>query len=485
MLVAALLLLAGVLLTKTSDRLGVPSLVLFLLLGVVAGSEGLVGIEFDDAGLAREVGVVALAFILFSGGLETPWPKVRPVLASGALLATVGVVATAAIVGAFATVVGGLDPLGGLLVGSVVAATDAAAVFSILGSRGVALRDRPAALLELESGSNDPMAVFLTVGAIGLIDGTAGGVAGLALAFVAQMGIGLVAGRLLARVALELLNRLRLDHDGLYPVLTVAFVLVTYETTEAIGGSGLLATYVAGLTLSASTFVHKGSLVRFHEGTSWLVQIAMFVVFGLLVFPSDVAPVAAEAVLVAASLILVARPVAVALVLAPFRVPWREVAFVSWVGLRGATPIVLATFPLAEGIDGAYDLFNIVFFVVVVSVVVQGTTITAAARLLGVTRDGDDPPDRPGAPGSSDAVDTGVVADIRRLRVAPGAPADGRAIVELGLPEGVLIVLVQRDGRARIPQGGTRLRSGDEVRVLAADHAGHDVARGILAAGDA
>jgi potassium/hydrogen antiporter len=476
LLIGAALLLAGVLLSKTSSRLGVPSLLVFLFLGMLAGSEGLLRIEFDDAELAQQVGVLALAFILFSGGISTRWTEIRVVLAPGVALATVGVLITAVVLGLLASMVLGIDPLEGLLLGAIIASTDAAAVFSILRSRGVAIGERLSSLLELESGSNDPMAVFLTVGLISLIQAEADGPVDLLVLFVQQMSLGLALGYLLARLALVLINRLRLEYDGLYPVMTVAFVVLIFQGTDAVGGSGFLAAYVAGLTMANAAFIHKGSLLRFHDAIGWLAQIGMFVVFGLLVFPSELPAVAGEGLLVAAVLILVARPLAVALVLIPFRVPARQVGFVSWVGLRGATPIILATFPLVEGVPDADTIFNVVFFVVLTSVLIQGTTVPAAARLLGVVTGGAWRPN----PAFEAVISGDATHNLREVLISPESPAAGRSVVELRLPDGVLIVLLHRDGSVRVPQGGTVLRAGDEVLILAEGEEDFTAARAVL-----
>ena len=477
---AAALLLVGVLLSKTSSRFGVPSLLLFLGLGMLAGSEGLLGIEFDDFAAAQRYGIIALAFILFSCGAGTAWRDVRRVLLPGVALATAGVLLSAVVLGALAAAILGLELLHGMLLGSVIASTDAAAVFSILRSRGVATSSRLRHLLELESGSNDPAAVFLTVGMIGLIQGTGGGVGDLIGLFVVQMGLGLVAGVLLARGAVALINRLHLEYDGLYPVLTVAFVLLTYEGTAWLGGSGFLATYVAGLTIANAEFLHKRSLLRFHDAIAWLMQISMFVLMGLLVFPSRLLPVAGEAVLVAGVLILIARPLAVLLTLVPFRSSVREIAFVSWVGLRGATPIILATFPAVAGVQNADTIFHVVFFVVLLSVLIQGTTIPAAATHLGLATK---------APAANSYTFDAVIAGdqghaLRETTILDGAPAVGRSLVGAGLPRGVLVALIYRAGQILVPQGGTVLQGGDRLLLLADDEA-FQTARRVLTGSDA
>jgi cell volume regulation protein A len=308
-----------------------------------------------------------------------------------------------------------------------------------------------------------PAAVFLTVGVIGLVTNTGVGVAGLIGLFVLQMGIGLLAGVILARGAVALINHLHLEYDGLYPVLTVAFVLFTYEATAWLGGSGFLATHAAGLTMAQGDFLHKRSLLRFHDAIAWLMQIAMFVLMGLLVFPSDLIPEAGQALLVAAVLMFVARRLAVLLTLLPFRMPAREVAFVSWVGLRGATPIILATFPVVAGVPDSYVIFHVVFFVVLASVLVQGTTIPAAARRLGVIVRR-----RPFDAYTFDAVITGDAGhNLREVTLQDAAPAVGKTLVSLGLPPGALVVLLHRAGQHVIPQGGTTLEAGDRLLLLA------------------
>ncbi|MEO1056346.1 MAG: potassium/proton antiporter [Actinomycetota bacterium] len=462
-LAAALLLAGGVLLSKTSAKLGVPGLLLFLGLGMLAGSEGVFDIAFDDFDLAAEFGTVALAFILFSGGLDTKFKEIRPVLAPGLTLASVGVLISALTLGGLATLILPLDLGEAMLLGAVIASTDAAAVFSILGSRGVPLPRRVRSLLELESGSNDPMAVFLTVGIITLLTSDDPNPFLLGGSFIVQMGLGAVGGYLAARGLVVVINRLRLDFDGLYPVLTFAFVLLLYEGLTFVGGSGFLATYVAGVTLADTNFLHRRSLLRFHDSLAWLFQISMFVVLGLLVFPSDLPSVAGEAIVVALLLIFVARPIAVFASLLPFRYSWREMTFVSWVGLRGATPIILATFPVTEGIVGADVVFNVVFFVVLTSVLLKGTTIPWVARRLRIAAV---------EPASStttfDAAIAGVEGpDLHEVRLGADCAAADSSLVSLGLPAGVLIVLVRRDGGSFMPEGGTVLHAGDELLIVA------------------
>jgi potassium/hydrogen antiporter len=456
------LLLLGVVASKAAARLGVPALLLFLGVGVVAGVEGPGGIAFDNVALARNVGVVALAFILFSGGLDTQWRNARTVVLPGVLLATVGVVVTASVVGVVAAVVLDLPWATGLLLGAVVSSTDAAAVFSILRSQSVGLRPRIRNLLELESGSNDPMAAFLTIALLEFALGDAS-VTSLVPLFFVQMGVGAAVGFGVARLAVEGMNRLRLEYEGLYPVVTLALVGAVYGITALLGGSGFLAVYVAGMVLGNSHVVHRRSLGRFHDAIAWLAQIAMFLVLGLLVAPSEVIKVVVPALAVSAVLILVARPLAVAVSLLPTGTSARDTAMVGWVGLRGAVPIILATFPLEAGLDGADTLFNVVFFVVLVSVLVQGTSIPLVARWLKVTGP---VPTSPAYPIESVAHPHAGAA-LHELNVPAGSMVNRRRVFELSLPDDVLIVLIDRDGEVIVPRGETLVHDGDRLMVLA------------------
>lgn len=478
-LAAAGLLIAGVIASKTSARLGVPSLLLFLGIGMLAGTDGLIGIEFDDFELARNFGIIALAYILFSGGLGTRFRDIRPVLGQGIALASIGVVITAGLLGGIAIVLLDISTQQGLPLGAVIASTDAAAVFSMLRSRGVRIDGKLASMLELESGSNDPAAVFLTLAIISVI--TTGETEPVRIlgSFVVQMGVGALAGFVLARGAVWAINRLHLDHDGLYPVMTFGFVLLTLEGVNHIGGSGFLAVYVAGVTLAHYDYLHKRSLIRFHDAIAWLMQISMFVLLGLLVHPSRIPSVALPALAIAAVLMLVARPIAVVLTLLPFRMPVREVGFVSWVGLRGAAPIILATFPVAAGVPGGEQLFVVVFFVVFTSVLVQGTSIPFAAKALGITA----PPDaRSTATGSFDTVITGDEGpQLHEILVEPSAHAVGCQLVDLALPQGVLIVLVRRGSESFMPQGSTVITARDQL-LVAAEHEHQDQLEAAFAA---
>jgi potassium/hydrogen antiporter len=479
LVISAVLLVLSVLASKASSWTGVPALLLFITIGMLAGSDGPGGIVFDQPELTQSIGVVALVFILFSGGLDTDWAKIKPILAPSLVLANVGVVISAALVGAFATLVFGFDPLTGLLLGAIVSSTDAAAVFSVMRSRAVRLKGDLEPLIELESGSNDPVAVFLTIGVTGLIAGSVS-FGALAIGFVVQMAVGAIAGYGFGRLMVFAINRIRLRQEGLYPALTIALVLLAYAGTALVGGNGFLAVYIAGLVMGNRDFVHHRSLARFHDGIAWLMQIAMFLTLGLQVYPSRLLPIALAGLLVSAFLIFVARPVSVFLALAPWRFTIRDKALVSWTGLRGAVPIVLATYPLLAGIPNADTIFHLVFFIVLTSVLLQGTTIPAVAQWLGLQDERTQSFHYP-----HEFVPTvGTSSQLIELRVLEDSPVLGQALMDLGLPSGVLVVSLTRDGDMLTPSGATIFEPHDRVLVVA-DRAHFDRLKQIFATIDA
>lgn len=466
MLIGALLVLLSIIATRTSSRFGVPALLLFLGIGMLAGSEGPGGIAFADYGVAQTVGVVALVYILFSGGLDTDWPAIRPVLVQGLVLANVGVVLSALLLGGFAILLLGFDWRTALLLGAIVSSTDAAAVFSVMRERGVHLKHNLEPLIELESGSNDPIAVFLTLGLVGVITTPGASLVSLIPSFVLQMTLGAAGGWLFGRLSVVAVNRVRLQQEGLYVVLTLALTLLTYAATVLVGGNGFLAVYIAGIVIGNRNLVHKRSILRFHDGVAWLMQIAMFLTLGLLVFPSQLLPVALSGLLVALFLAFVARPLSVIASLGWSGRSLPELLMVSWAGLRGAVPIVLATFPLLAGVPGAATIFNVVFFIVLVSVLLQGMSISWVSRRLGVNAD------RPrGQEVHVYVPDVQLSSRIMDAVIPAGSPLVGRSLLELGLPRGVLVVQIQRDDEPLIPSGGTVLQPGDHLLVLATPEA--------------
>jgi cell volume regulation protein A len=471
-LIDALILMSGVLLvlgiasSKLSARLGMPVLVMFLVVGMLAGSEGIGGVEFENYRLTHAIGTLALVMILFDGGLGTSLGSIRVAWKPSLLLATVGVLVTAAITGLAASWILGISLLEGFLLGSIVGSTDASAVFSTLRWGGAHLPRRIAAVLEVESASNDPMAIFLTIGCIEVLLGNLEFGPPLLGLLASQMFIGGVVGLGGGYVAVEAANRVELGATGLYPVLMSAVCLLVYGLAAQLGGSGFLAVYLAGVVIGNRRLAFQRSIRRFHDAISWLAQIIMFVTLGLLCFPSRLLVVGGHALLIGAVLIVVARPLAVLISAAPFRFSWQELTLLSWVGLKGAVPITLATFPLMLGTPEnnlqAPLLFDVVFFIVVVSAVIQGTSLTPVARWLGLER-----PREPEPP---------VTLEISSLRQVNGEVVDyaidkysraaGRLVKDLALPDGVVIAMIARGHEVIPPQGLTRIQAGDHVILV-------------------
>ena len=461
----SLLILISIIANKFSERLGVPALLIFLIVGMLAGSEGPGGIPFNDPAVAQMIGIIALAYILFAGGFDTRWDEVQPIFWPGIALSTVGVVLTAVCLGVFASVVLGLSPLTGFLLGAVVSSTDAAAVFSVLRMARARLKGNLRPFLEFESGSNDPMAVFLTTSVIALILTPGSSALTLVPMFVQQMVVGGLLGYGMGRGIVFFINRLKLESEGLYPVLTLAMVLMIYGLTATLGGNGFIAVYVSGLVMGNSIFVYKKSLIRFHDGIAWLMQIVMFLALGLLVFPSDLVRVIVPGLLIAFFLLLVARPVAVFITLLPWKMPLNEKVLVSWVGLRGAVPIILATYPLVAGVPDAALIFNIVFFIVLISALIHGTSIPTVARWLGLAA----PLQEKRKLSREFEVDPNTPSELIELTIPPDASAVGQQVVDLGLPEGALIILMQKEGERFVPSGSTVIEAGDTLLLLTTD----------------
>lgn len=459
----AVLLILCVFASKATGRLGIPTLVVFLAIGMLAGREGIGKIEFDDAYSTQSLGILALSYILFAGGLETKWNSTRPVLKEGFSLSTLGVMLTCLLVGTFVHFVMGFRLAESFLIGAIISSTDAGAVFTVLHAKNVHLRKPLAPLLELESGSNDPMAVFLTTSLLSVMQDPDFKIVDMVPVLFMQMTIGTLFGLTMGKVLVWLFNKIRLDIEGLYIVLSVSVVLFIFSATQALKGNGFLAVYLAGVVLGNSNYVYKKSLRRVHDGLSWLMQSAMFLTLGLLINPSEVVDVAAPALLISAFMIVFARPISVFISLVFSKLNVREKTLISWVGLRGSVPVVLATYPLVGGIENAGMIFNIVFFVCLTSLVLQGTTIPLFSKLLKV----DDPyaknePDHSSSPGS--------LRDIVMVDVPINSPVNNKSLVDLGLePTKVLIVGIERNGEVIIPKGSTQIEGNDKLSVMADD----------------
>lgn len=463
LLIAALLLIASVATSKASSRFGIPALVLFLLLGIGTGIHGVHLLPLVSYDFAQELGVFALIFILFSGGMSTDRSSIRPVLRPALVLSTVGVVISSALVGLFSYQFLGFSFVEGCLLGATVSSTDVAAVFTVLRSKNVSLREGVAPLLELESALNDPMTVFLGVALLGLVSQTGRPLYAVVPMFFQQMILGSILGWLFGNVAGFTINRIKLEFDGLYPVLTIGWVLLTYAATQSIGGSGFLAAYIAGIVLGNANLLHRKSLLQFHEGIAWLMQIAMFLTMGLLVSPYALWDVAPLGIALSAFLVFVARPASVFLCFSAARFTSREKLMISWAGLRGAVPIILATYPFVAHIPKAEAIFNLVFFVTFISVLLQGASIPTVARWLRV----EVPLKKKFRFPIEFEPSPNLRSKLVEVPVPLHSPAVGKSLLELSFPSEALVVLIQRNNEIIVPRGGTHLAENDTLLVLA------------------
>jgi cell volume regulation protein A len=459
-LVAGSLLAAGIGASLLAARLRLPGLVLFLLLGMAIGSDGTGWIDFSDYELARTIGVIALVLILFEGGLTSGYLEIRPVLRPALSLAVLGTIATAVVTGLAASWLLDFSLLEGLLLGSILAATDGAAVFALL--RGSTLRRKLARTLEAESGFNDPVAILLVLGFIEWIQQPGYGIADMAWLFVHELGIGLVVGVAVGAGAVWTFRRLSLETVGLYPVASIAAAGIAYGGAAIIDGSGFLAVYLAGLALGGAQIPARRTITAFHEGVAWVAQITLFLSLGLLAFPSQLGDVLVEGTLVALVVAFVARPLATALATAFDRFSARERLVLGWAGLRGAVPVVLATFPVISGVTHSLEFFNIVLFVVLVSTLVQGSTFERLGQALGMTTA------QPALP--QPLAETGTIralgAEVVEYVVGEGDAIVGLPVRELGLPREALVSVIVRDNEAILPRGSTRVEAGDRLNVV-------------------
>lgn len=465
-LLGGLLLVVSVLSSRAAGRTGVPVLLAFLVVGMLAGSEGLLGIAFEDYAFTYRLGTVALALILFDGGLHTSLASVRRALRPAGVLATVGVVGTALLTACGARLCG-LDWSIALLLGAIVSSTDAAAVFAVLRSSGIHLRRRPGLTLELESGLNDPMAVILTVVLSTLLTTPATGGEWIAVAWsvawqsAVQLSVGVALGLGLGWLGRWLLRHARLGSAGLYPVLSLGVACAAYGLPTLLWGSGFLAVFLAGMLIGNARIPHHAGLLRVHEAIAWFSQVAMFLLLGLLVFPSRLLTVAWQGLAIALVLTLIARPLMVAVCLAPFRFPGKEILFIGWTGLRGAVPIVLATLPVMQGLPGAERIFDLVFFLVVVGAMLPGATVPWAARRLGVQSAAPRPPQA--------VLEIDAAVPLRGTLVSYHvhelSPVAGSTLKELDLPQNAAVLLVVRGDDLIAPRGSTVIQPGDHVSL--------------------
>ena len=458
----SVMLVSGVVISKASYRFGMPSLILFLLTGILAGTEGFGGVEFDNYDIAQQMGNIALIFIMFSGGLETKISTIRPILREGVLLSTLGVILSVFIVGGFVYYVTDFSFYESMLLGAIVSSTDAAAVFGIFRSRKMGLKHNLRPLLELESGSNDPMAFIMTTTFIYLIKSPDVSIIDTVWMLVRSITLGSIAGFLFGRGMLWLLNHIKLDTEGLYPVLSLAMCMLTFAATDMIGGNGFLAIYIAAVILGNNGFVHKKSLTRFHDGVAWLMQVVMFIMLGLLVTPSNIVPVIGVGILVSVFMIFVARPAMVFILMHFSRFTTKDKLFISWGGLRGAVPIVFASYALVEGVPFSETIFNIVFFISIASVLLQGTLLPYMSKKLELALPQSDAISHP----LDYEITDSFKSEMTEVRVDKDSTADGVKIVDMNIPHSVMIILIYREGKYFAPNGSTKILKGDVLTLM-------------------
>lgn len=468
MLISSIVLLLCVFSSKFFYRFGVPSLLIFLILGMIFGSDGLVGIKFDNFSLAKDLCSIGLIFIMFYGGFGTNWSSAKPVAVPAILMSTLGVFITAGLTGLFCHFILHLKFLEGLLIGAIVASTDAASVFSILRSRKLNLKNGLAPLLEIESGSNDPFAYMLTL-LILVLMGTS--TTPIALVVIKQVVFAFMVGLSFAYLGGLFLRKIILEIEGLYPIFTTAIALLSFSLAEYLGGNGFLSVYILGLILGNSKIIHKRSLVHFFDGISWLMQIMLFFTLGLLSLPSKLPAVIIPGVLVAVFLILVARPVATVSILTWFKFPIKQQLLISWVGLRGAASIVFAIYAMASGIPLEGDLFHLIFFVALFSVAVQGTLMPWVAKGLDLIIEEKD----------NDAVlktfndyQDEMLNEILELRITEGHPWAGKSIMEADIPLSILVLMIKRNREFLMPKGYSTILPND-VLLLSGDQVEEDL----------
>lgn len=468
LLIGSILLFVSIAVSKTSARFGVPTLLLFLFVGMLFGSDGL-GIQFDDMRGAQFVGMIALCIILFSGGMDTKFAEIRPVLGPGLVLSTVGVLLTALFTGVFVWWLSGMEWssvgfafLPSLLLAATMSSTDSASVFAILRSQNINLKHNLRPMLELESGSNDPMAYMLTIVIIQFIGGEVSGAGSILLTFGQQFLFGGAIGYGVGKLAVYIINQLNLDNKSLYSVFMLAVTFFTFAFTDLFKGNGYLAVYIAGMIIGNSKIANRKEVATFFDGLTWLFQIVMFILLGLLVNPKEMLGVAPVALLIGAFMILVGRPLSVLISLLPFRwLTGRSRLYISWVGLRGAVPIIFATYPVVAGIEGSNQIFNIVFFITLLSLILQGTTLPFFARKLGLS-----------APMEKTGNDFGVElpneidTDLTDLTITPDMLADGDTLKEIVLPDGALVMIVKRGTEFLVPNGSLHLQAGDKLLLI-------------------
>ena len=468
LLIGSVLLFVSIVVSKTGYKFGVPTLLLFLVVGMVFGTDG-IGLQFNDTGEAQFIGMVALSIILFSGGMDTKYKEIKPIIFPGIVLSTLGVLFTALLTGLFIAFISDMSwtnihlPLTtSLLLAATMSSTDSASVFAILRSQKMNLKENLRPMLELESGSNDPMAFMLTIVLIQFIESTGMGPGTIALSFLTQFVVGGVVGYLLGKLLIYIINKIDIGNSSLYPILVVSFIFFTFSITDALKGNGYLAVYIAGMLVGNNKIVYRKEIASFMDGFSWLFQIIMFLTLGLLVNPHELLSIAPAAILIGVFMIVIGRPVSVFLCLTPFRkISLKAKHFVSWVGLRGAVPIIFATYPVMHNVPGANVIFNIVFFITILSLVIQGTSISFVANLLHLSTPLDDDSNQFGI-----ELPEELNTHLFEVTVNDNMLRHGKTLKEVNTPQGTLVMLIKRDDQFLIPNGSLTLHVDDLLLLI-------------------
>lgn len=468
LLIGSVLLIASIILSKAGARFGIPTLLVFLIAGMLFGTDGL-GLQFNSAEDAQFLGVIALSVILFSGGLDTRFSDIKPILTPGIVLSTLGVVLTTLFAGLFISWISGFEWLNitlplttSLLLAATMSSTDSASVFNILRSQRMSLKYNLRPMLELESGSNDPMAYMLTLVLIQVVGAGAVTASEVVTMLFVQFVIGGSVGYLLGRGAVLFINKLQLSNTSLYPIIAFGLIFLVYSLTDVCYGNGFLAVYIAGIVMGNSRMGFKREITTFLDGITWLCQIVLFLILGLLVNPHEMVSVALAGTLIGIFMIVVARPLSVMLCLLPFKhINFKSRLFVSWVGLRGAAPILFATYPIISNVEGANIIFNIVFFVTILSLIVQGTTLSTIAQALNISEPEPEKPDHFGV-----EIPEELETALNAMDVTAEMLVDGVTLKEVKLPKGALVMLIRRGQEFIVPNGSVQLRPGDRLLML-------------------
>lgn len=461
MIVCGLVLLICITSSKVLYKFGVPMLLIFIILGMLFGSDGVVGIYFDNYELTRELCSFGLVFIMFYGGFGTNWKEAKPVARESILMSTFGVIITSGLTGLFCYFVLKTSLLEGLLIGSIVGSTDAASVFSILRSQKLNLKGEIASILEVESGSNDPIAYMLTLIVLTLMNN--GGISSIVPTVIGQIIFGILIGVILSKLTVYIMRNANFEVDGFYTIFITAIAILSYALSEWVGGNGYLSVYIAGIIIGNSKIPHKRSLVHFFDGVSWIMQIMLFFVLGLLAFPSELPSVIGSSILISIFMIIIARPIATFSVLSWFKIPFKQQLFVSWVGLRGAASIVFAIYAITSGIPLENDIFHIIFFIALLSVAIQGTLIPKVARKLDLVDD-----TKTVLKTFTDYQEDRSTTLIE-YNVDSNSSWKEKTIMEADIPEEILIVMIKRDNEIIVPKGSTLINQGD-ILVLSGNN---------------